>query len=91
MITILYIIAKTVSVFLGLVMLSMMARVFLPFFCDAESNSIYILAVVITEPFVIPVRAVMSALNVGQSSPIDWAFFLAYLILSLIQSLLPAI
>ena len=87
----LFILAKTVSVFLGLVSLSMMARVIIPFFFDAEDNSVYVLACVISEPFITPVRAVLAAFNIGQDSPIDWAFFLAYLILSFLRSAFPAI
>ncbi len=87
----LYILAKTVSVFLGLVTLSMLVRVILPFFTDAESNSIYVLACVISEPFITPVRAVLAVFNIGQDSPIDWAFFLSYFILSFMRSAFPII
>ena len=88
---ILYLIAKTVSIILGLVMVSMIARMLLPIFVDAEGNTVYTLACLISEPFITPARAILLHLNIGQDSPIDWAFFLTYLILSLLRSAFPAI
>lgn len=87
----LYIIAKTVSVILSIVMIGMMARMFLPIFFDAEGSAIYVFSCVITEPFIAPIRALLFALNIGQGSPIDWSFFLTYLILSLLRTSFPVI
>ena len=87
----LYIIAKTVSIILSLVIFGMMVRMLLPIFFEAEGNAIYVLSCVITEPFIAPVRALLFAFNIGQSSPIDWSFFLTYLILSVLRSSFPVI
>ena len=87
----LYVIAKTVSVILGLVTICMIARMLLPIFVDAEGSAIYILSCIVTEPFIAPVRAVLVTFNIGQNSPIDWAFFLTYLILSMLRSSFPII
>ena len=87
----LYLITKTVSVILGLVSLAMLARMILSIFVKAESNTLYALSCIITEPFVAPVRAILALLNIGQNSPIDWAFFLTYLILSVLRSSFPVI
>ena len=89
--TFLYIFAKTIQIILGLVSFAMLVRVILPFFTDAENNRFYILACCISEPFIAPVRYVMVKLNIGQDSPIDWSFFATYLILWLLEALLPAI
>ena len=86
-----YIIAKSVSVFLGVIMLSMIARMFLPIFVDIEGNALFTFVCVVTELFITPVRAILIAFNIGQNSPIDWAFFISYLILSFIRSALPVI
>ena len=91
MIEFLYIFAKTVSVIIELVFFAMMIRVIMPFFFDIEESRVYALAYYISEPFVAPVRFVMVKMNWGQDSPIDWAFFMAYMILWVLQSLLPAI
>lgn len=70
---------------------AMIIRMLLPFFVDPNESRLYVLAFFITEPFIIPVRAIMVRLNIGQDSPIDWAFSITYIILWLLSSLLPAI
>lgn len=91
MIELIYIIAKTVSVILGVVSLAMLVRAVLPWFIDPMDSRVYALACLITEPFIAPVRAVMVMLNIGQDSPIDWAFSITYILIWLLQNLLPAI
>ena len=63
----------------------------MPLFMDVEDSRFYLMLCVITEPLIIPVRAVMAHFNVGQDSPIDLAFSLTYIILTMIQLFLPAI
>ena len=91
MLIFLYIVAKTISVILSVVSFAMLARMILPWFVDPMDNTIYALTCMVTEPFVAPVRAVMVMFNIGQDSPIDWAFSIAYILIWLLQSLLPAI
>ena len=91
MISFVYIFAKTVQIIISVVSFSMLIRAIMPFFFDVEGNRFYALACVISEPFIAPVRFVMVKLNIGQNSPIDWSFFATYLILWLLQSMLPAI
>jgi hypothetical protein len=45
----------------------------------------------VTEPFIIPVRALLFRLNIGQDSPIDWAFSLTYILIYIVQLFLPVI
>lgn len=91
MLIFLYIIAKTVSVILSVVSFAMLARMLLPWFVDPMESNIYELVCLVTEPFVAPVRAVMFMFNIGQDSPIDWSFTIAYILIWLLQNLLPAI
>lgn len=86
-----YIFAKTVSLVLDVVMLAMLIRMILPFFVDPTENRIYLITCYVTEPFIAPVRAVMVRLNIGQDSPIDWAFSITYILIWLVGNLLPAI
>ena len=86
-----YILAKTVSIVMEVVSFTMIIRMLLPFFTDPNESRIYAISFCITEPFIVPVRAVMVKLNIGQDSPIDWAFSITYIILWLLSSLLPAI
>ena len=91
MIEVLFIIAKTISMILGIVSIAMMIRALLPIFTDVSDNRLFLLACTISEPFVAPVRAIMVKLNIGQSSPIDWSFSIAYMIIILLRLFLPVI
>ena len=89
--TILYIFAKCIEIILDFTMLCMMIRAILPIFVDVEGNRLYTFTLVVSEPFVIPIRFLFYKLNIGQESPIDWSFFATYLVLSLTTMLLPII
>lgn len=89
--TILYIFAKCIEILLDFTMLCMMIRALLPIFVDVEGNRLYTFTLVVSEPFIIPIRFLFYKLNIGQESPIDWSFFATYLILSLTTMLLPII
>ena len=69
----------------------MMIRALLPIFVDVEESRVFLFVLVITEPFVIPVRFLLYKLNIGQDSPVDWSFFATYLILSVLTMFLPVI
>ena len=69
----------------------MLLRMILPFFLEPEESRIYALTFCISEPFIAPVRMIMVRLNIGQDSPIDWSFFATYLILMVLQMMLPVI
>lgn len=87
----LFIFAKTVSLVLDIVSISMLIRMILPFFVDPEENKLYLVTCYVTEPFIAPVRAIMVRFNIGQDSPIDWAFSITYILIWLVGNLLPSI
>ena len=91
MIEFFYIIAKTVSIILGVVSFAMLVRTLLGFFVDPMESRAYEISCYFTEPFIAPVRAIMVRLNIGQDSPIDWAFSITYIIILVLRSILPAI
>ena len=86
-----FIIAKTVSLTLGIVYYAMLLRMLLPFFTDPEESRIYAITCCVSEPFLAPVRFLMVKLNIGQDSPVDWSFFVTSIVLLILQSILPAI
>ncbi len=86
-----YIIAKTVQICLGLASFSMIMRMLLPIFVNPEESRLFAVACYISEPFVLPVRFVMAKFNIGQNTPIDIAFIVAYLIVWVLELLLPVI
>lgn len=79
------------SLTLDVVSFGMIARMLLPFFVDPEESRVYAISCYLTEPFIAPVRAIMVRLNIGQDSPIDWAFSVTYLIIFLLGMFLPVI
>ncbi len=63
----------------------------LPIFVNPEESRLYAVACYASEPFVLPVRFVMAKLNIGQNTPIDIAFIVAYLIVWVLEMILPVI
>ncbi len=88
---ILYIFAKVLLILLDVVSLAMLLRMLLPLFLNVEDNRFYTFLAYITEPFIIPVRFIMVKFNLLQDSPIDWSFTFAYILLTMVQFMLPVI
>jgi uncharacterized protein YggT (Ycf19 family) len=61
------------------------------FFPSLEGSRVGAFVTVVTEPFIIPVRAVLYRLNIGQDSPIDWAFSLTYILIYIVRLFLPVV
>ena len=89
--TVFYFAAKFVQVIREVVSIAMIVRMLVPIFTGSEDNKLCMLAAVISEPFIAPVRALMVKFNIGQGTPFDWSFFATYLIIWLLQMFLPAI
>ena len=85
-----YVVAKLVQIFLSVISVAMFLRVILQFFAS-EDNKLVLFCYGITEPFIIPVRVLLEKMNVGQDSPLDIPFFVTYLILAVLQMILPII
>ena len=91
MLTLLTIFAKCISILLSVVSFCMLVRMLLSFFPDFQDSRAALFVTAVTEPFVIPVRALLYRFNVGQDSPIDWAFSLTYILLYVVQLFLPVV
>lgn len=88
---ILYFVAKCIEISLSVVSLAMVFRMLLPIFINPEDSRAYAVAFFITEPFIIPVRAIMVKFNIAQGTPFDWSFTVTYLLIWLLQMMLPVI
>lgn len=84
MLTIGYILAWTVSLFIGFIQLMMFIRVLLNIL-PMDEGPFHYFSFAVTEPFVIPVRIVFDKFGWQGSLPIDIPFFVTYLLLSLIS------
>ena len=86
---ILYILAQTVNVFLGLVSFAMLLRVLLSLFMAEDENVIMGILVFITEIFVTPVRLLLSRFRFVNEAPVDISFMVAYFLLLFLRLVLP--
>ena len=57
----------------------------------AENNKFFIFCFAVTEIFVTPIRYLCQKFNLFTNTPIDAPFFIAYILISLIQGFLPII
>ena len=86
---ILYILAQTVNLFLGLVSFAMLLRVLFSLFMPENEGVIMGLLVFITEIFIVPVRLILSRFRFVNEAPIDISFMVAYFLLLFLRLLLP--
>lgn len=86
---VLYILAQTVNLFLGLVSFAMLLRFLLSFFMPEEEGVLMGILVFITELFVAPVRFLLSRFSFVNESPVDISFTVAYFVLILLRLFLP--
>lgn len=86
---ILQIFSGIVSVVIDAVTLCMIVRMIVSLLVPDESGRLGMFLAFVTEPFIIPVRFILSRLNLLQDSPIDWSFTISYLLLVTIRFMLP--
>ena len=66
----------------------MTIRAIMSWFFMPEENALLRFLTVATEPFIIPVRAILQRIEFIASMPIDISFLVTFLLLSVLQSLL---
>ena len=84
------ILSRTVLALLSLVETAMFIRAILSFFSRGEGFFEQFLALV-TEPFIAPVRYLLMRFRFVQESPFDISFFVTFLLISILQMVLPVI
>jgi uncharacterized protein YggT (Ycf19 family) len=85
--TVLTIIADVVVLLLSAVQLAMLVRAILSWF-PIDSNKFIDFLYGITEPFIVPIRLLFERMNWFQNVPLDVAFMVSYLLLSILSMLL---
>ncbi len=78
-----------VRIFLGVISTAMLLRVVLSLFMFDEESLILSLLYAITEPFVAPVRALLSRIRFVAECPLDISFLAVALLVSFLEMLLP--
>ena len=85
------IIASTVYAFIGVLQFIMLIRAVLSWFPGAQDSAISQFCTLVTEPFIAPVRFLLSNFSFTQGLPFDLSFFVTFILLSLLESFLPII
>ena len=75
--------------FLSGVSLCMFMSIILQFFVDRENSKSYRFFAIVSEIFVYPFRVILAKFHLFEGTPIDMAFIIAYLALSLVNMMLP--
>ena len=78
----------TATALIGILQLCMLLRALLPLFMMREDHPVLLFCAMVTEPIVAPVRALFDHMGWFRDLPIDIAFFVAYLLLNLVSTLL---
>ena len=77
-----YVVASVVVTFLSVLELAMLLRAILSLFM---ADGIFVVMLeAFTEPFILPIRLLFKKLNLFQNSPIDFSYFAAMVLLSII-------
>lgn len=84
-----YVVTKLVSVFLGAEQLLMMFRAVLSWLPVDEDSDISNFLFAMTEPVIYPVRMFLDRFEGLDEFPIDLSFIISFMLLSLVQMLLP--
>ncbi|MCI6842126.1 MAG: YggT family protein [Eubacteriales bacterium] len=84
-----YVVTKLVSVFLGAEQLLMMFRAVLSWLPVDEDSDISNFLFAMTEPVIYPVRMLLDRFEGLDEFPIDLSFIISFMLLSLVQMLLP--
>ena len=84
-----YVVTKLVSVFLGAEQLLMMFRAVLSWLPVDEDSNISNFHFAMTEPVIYPVRMLLDRFEGLDEFPIDLSFIISFMLLSLVQMLLP--
>lgn len=84
----LYILSAVASLLLGLLLLLMFLRAILSWFPMDEDSSLSNFLFMATEPFILPVRAILERFEFFRSLPIDMSFFITAILLSILRAIL---
>jgi len=84
----LYFVPSIVNFLLGALQLFMLVRAIMSWLPFDEDNPLYSFVFSVTEPVIIPVRAILERFEIMQGLPIDMSFFITYLLISILQMLL---
>jgi YggT family protein len=87
----LYVFCHFVDIMLTVLQLLMFARALTSWILADDDSPIVEFLYAVTEPLIIPVRALLERSEFIRDLPIDVSFFATYILLTVVQSLLPSV
>ena len=84
----LYVLIGVVRFGVGAIQLCMFIRAVMSWFPVDDDNPILVFTYSVTEPFIVPVRMLLERFGIGDDSPIDVAFLLTIILLSVLTIVL---
>ena len=84
--TLAYILIATVDAILMALQIAMFIRAILSWFMDEGGNKFSAFLYAITEPVIIPIRALCDRMGWSQDLPLDIPFFITYMLLAMISA-----
>ncbi|MGN1346229.1 MAG: YggT family protein [Eubacteriales bacterium] len=85
---VLYVVSATVRYLITAIQLLMLARAILSWLPIDEDNAVVNFLYAVTEPVILPVRAVLERFGWFEGMPIDMSFFITFLLLSILEMFL---
>ncbi len=83
-----YIVSATVRIIIGVLQFLMLARAIISWLPIEEDNPIVSFLYGVTEPVIMPVRALLNRLGLFEGLPIDMSFFITFILLSVLEMFL---
>ncbi len=83
-----YVVIRLAVTLIGVLQLAMFVRAILSWIPGADENKLGDFLYAITEPFILPVRAILDRIPLFQGFPLDMSFFFTFILLSILSTLL---
>ena len=87
----LFVICRLVTLLIDVLLTAMMLRVILQWPAPEAEGRVSRLVGAMTEPVIIPVRALLSLFGIGEDSPMDIGFYVTSLLLVALRIFLPQV
>ena len=85
-----YLVIRTLLLFFDILGIAMLGRMLVSLFTMGQPSKILNFLYIITEPIILPVRALCARLGWFQGTPIDMSFFITSVLLIVVSLLLQA-
>ena len=85
---IVYVVSSTVRIIIAALQFLMLARAIISWLPIDEDNPVVTFLYAVTEPVIMPVRAVLDRLGLFEGMPIDMSFFITFILLSVLEMFL---